>query len=320
MKDTLGDRMKDFYEDRTRFKLTRRTNTIIRIDGKAFHTYTKGLKRPFDEGLMEDMNKTTEYLCQNIQGAKFGYVQSDEISILITDYDDMSTHAWFDGNLQKMASIAASLATAKFNQLRMQRAYQNLEVDPINHGPTAYDMSISGVLDTKLAMFDARVFQIPYQEEVINYFIWRQQDATRNSISSVAQANFSQKELHGKKTNEMQDMLMLQKGINWNDFTPREKRGSLIRKVEHVFYKKTEQILDGKTRILGEDETYKRNKWEADPETPIFSQDKNYLRTLMPQFNIGKGNELVLNFLSKKGITGQQAKTIAEWIEEFRTL
>ena len=219
MKDALGDRMKDFYEDRTRFKLARRTNTIIRIDGKAFHTYTKGLKRPFDRGLMEDMNKTAEFLCQNIQGAKFAYVQSDEISILVTDYDDISTHAWFDANLQKMASIAASLATARFNQLRMSRScsYGQLDKDYID--------------EFKLAMFDARVFQIPYQEEVLNYFIWRQQDATRNSISSVAQAHFSDKELHGKKTNQMQDMLMLEKGINWNDFLPREKRGSVIHKV-----------------------------------------------------------------------------------------
>jgi len=277
MKDQLGDRMKDFYEDRTRFKLARRTNTIIRIDGKAFHTYTRGLKRPFDEGLMEDMNKTTEYLCQNIQGAKFGYVQSDEISILITDYDDISTHAWFDGNLQKMASIAASLATAKFNQLRMSRACFD---DVIKEDAPIYKDDIEGF---KLAMFDARVFQIPYQEEVINYFIWRQQDATRNSISSVAQANFSAKELHGKKTNQMQDMLMVQKGINWNDFTPREKRGSLIRKVENVYYRKIEPIMDGKTRVLGENDTYKRSKWEADSETPIFSQEKGYLRWLMPQ-------------------------------------
>jgi len=274
MKDSLGDRMKDFYEDRTRTKLARRTNTIIRIDGKAFHTYTKGLQRPFDQGLMEDMNKTTEYLCQNIQGAKFGYVQSDEISILITDYDDLSTHAWFDNNLQKMASIAASLATAKFNQLRMARKSWE-----------GYD--ISGYLDQdditnfKLAMFDARVFQIPYQEEVINYFIWRQQDATRNSISSVAQANFSDKELHGKKTNDMQDMLMLQKGINWNDFTPREKRGSLIRKVE-VLMKRPANSYDPNTSYIPTSMTFTRSKWEADPDTPIFSQDKDYLRWRMP--------------------------------------
>jgi len=266
MKDELGDRMKDFYEDRTRYKLARRTNTIIRIDGKAFHTYTKGLQRPFDEGLMEDMNKTTEYLCQNIQGAKFGYVQSDEISILITDYDDLSTHAWFDNNLQKMASIAASLATAKFNQLRMARFSRNSGIEP-KYRDESY-ISETEIELFKLATFDARVFQIPYQEEVINYFIWRQQDATRNSISSVAQANFSDKELHGKKTNDMQDMLMLQKGINWNDFTPREKRGSIICKF-------------GEILVNDKGEKYTRSKWKADPDTPIFSQDKDYLRWRM---------------------------------------
>jgi tRNA(His) 5'-end guanylyltransferase len=277
MKDELGDRMKDFYEDRTRYKLARRTNTIIRIDGKAFHTYTKGLERPFDLGLMEDMNKTTEYLCQNIQGAKFGYVQSDEISILITDYDDISTHAWFDGNLQKMSSVAASLATAKFNQLRMARACFD---DVIKEDAPIYKDDIE---DFKLAMFDARVFQIPYHEEVFNYFIWRQQDASRNSISSVAQANFSTKELNGKKTSDMQDMLMLEKGINWNDFSPREKRGSLIRKVEKQFVRRdTDWTVSEKTIAIPESAIYTRNVWEADPETPIFSKDKDYLKELMP--------------------------------------
>jgi tRNA(His) 5'-end guanylyltransferase len=268
MKDPLGDRMKDFYEDRTRYKLARRTNTIIRIDGKAFHTYTKGLQRPFDQGLMEDMNKTAEYLCQNIQGAKFGYVQSDEISILITDYDDIDTHAWFDANLQKMASIAASLATAEFNRLRLIRKMN-----------TTVATAGSILEQFKHAMFDARVFQIPYQEEVINYFLWRQQDATRNSISSVAQSLYSAKELHGKKTSDMQEMIF-QKGINWNDYSPREKRGSIIRRVEHVYARRDEPIMDGKTRVI---EAYKRKKWEADPNTPIISQDKDYLRWFFPQ-------------------------------------
>jgi len=276
MKDQLGDRMKDFYEDRTRYKLGRRTNTIIRIDGKAFHTYTKGLNRPFDSGLMEDMNKTAEFLCQNIQGAKFAYVQSDEISILVTDYDDISTHAWFDGNIQKMSSIAASLATAEFNRLRLARKLYN---DPTSVFPEI-------ISSYKLAMFDARVFQIPYQEEVINYFIWRQQDATRNSISSVAQAHFSTKELHGKKTNQMQDMLMLEKGINWNDFMPREKRGSIICKVEKTYMKlesgQTVQVDPTQVNIRLND-TFTRSKWEADIETPIFTQHKGYLRWLMPQ-------------------------------------
>lgn len=268
MRDDLGDRMKDFYEDRTRYKLARRTNTIIRIDGKAFHTYTKGLNRPFDEGLITDMNSTTKFLCQNIQGAKFGYVQSDEISILITDYDDITTHAWFDGNLQKMASIAASLATSEFNRLRMYRKFFENEVDPQEYGETAYDMSISDIFSIKLAQFDARVFQIPSQEEVINYFIWRQQDATRNSIISVAQSLYSPKELHGVKTTEMQE-LIFQKGINWNDFTPREKRGSIIRKFPIV--------------MQNGDTTYTRGKWMADENTPIFTQDKSYLKFLMPR-------------------------------------
>jgi len=285
MKDPIGDRIKSFYEDRTRFKLTRRTNTVIRVDGKAFKNYTKGLQRPFDQGLMEDMNKTSEYLCQNIQGAKFGYVQSDEISILITDYDDIDTHAWFDGNLQKMASIAASLATAKFNQLRMARTCDNFG------GDLEFDALDKEVIEKfKLAMFDARVFQIPYQEEVINYFIWRQQDATRNSISSVAQSLYSAKELNGKKTSDMQEMIF-QKGINWNDFTPREKRGSIIRRVEHVYARRDEPIMDGKTRAI---EAYKRKKWEADPETPIISQNKDYLRWFFPQTIDAKENKVLM--------------------------
>jgi tRNA(His) 5'-end guanylyltransferase len=279
MKDPLGDRMKDFYEDRTRYKLARRTNTIIRIDGKAFHTYTKGLQRPFDQGLMEDMNKTAEYLCQNIQGAKFGYVQSDEISILITDYDDIDTHAWFDANLQKMASIAASLATAEFNRLRLIRKMN-----------TTVATAGSILEQFKHAMFDARVFQIPYQEEVINYFLWRQQDATRNSISSVAQSLYSAKELHGKKTSDMQEMIF-QKGINWNDYSPREKRGSIIRRVEHVYARRDEPIMDGKTRVI---EAYKRKKWEADINTPIISQDKDYLRWFFPQTIDAKENKVLM--------------------------
>ena len=285
MTDNLGDRMKLFYEDRTRFKLTRRTNTIIRVDGKAFSNYTKGLKRPFDSGLMEDMDKTTEFLCQNIQGAKFAYVQSDEISILITDYDEINTHAWFDNNVQKMASIAASLATARFNQLRMLRKSKEVQRPFGEDGEKIGNLDYLDVQDFKLAMFDARVFQIPYQEEVINYFIWRQQDATRNSISSVAQANFSDKELHGKKTNQMQDMLMLEKGINWNDFTPREKRGSLIHKVEKIYMK----LESGQTVGVdptqvdpNKNNTFTRNVWQADPETPIFTQEKGYLRWKMP--------------------------------------
>jgi tRNA(His) 5'-end guanylyltransferase len=257
MKDQLGDRMKSFYEDRFRTKLPRRAYTIIRVDGKAFHTYTKGLNRPFDEGLIEDMNLTTAFLCKNIMGAKIGYVQSDEISILITDFDTQDTQAWFDYNVQKMVSIAASLATSEFNRLRMYRYVKEFGVEGY---PMAYDcnlMTENEILDFKMAQFDARVFQIPSRTEVENYFIWRQQDAVRNSISSVAQSLYSHKELNGVKTNEMQEMIF-QKGINWNDYDFRKKRGAVIGKVEV-------QVEGGAIR----------NRWEV-IDTPIFTQDREF--------------------------------------------
>ena len=284
MKDALGDRMKEFYEDRTRTKLPRRSYTIIRIDGKAFHTYTKGLERPFDMWLMEDMDATAAYLCKNIQGAKFAYVQSDEISILITDFDDLGTHAWFDNNLQKMASVSASMATARFNQLRLIREAKN-----------GGDLVGSQISQFPMAMFDARVFQIPFAAEVENYFIWRQQDATRNSISSAAQSLYSPKELNGVKTDGMQEMLF-QKGINWNNYSPREKRGSLIRKVERKFIKSDSIKAVAKTpntQVIDDNHIFTRSKWEADPETPIFTQDREYLRSFFPNYEQQKEEENV---------------------------
>jgi tRNA(His) guanylyltransferase len=204
--EDLANRMKEFYENITRYHLLRRTYTIIRIDGKAFHTYTRGLEKPFDEQLMNDFDETAKYLCEEIQGAKFAYLQSDEISILLTDFDKLTTSAWFDNNLQKMVSVSASMATAHFNSIR----------------------------EGKLALFDSRVFQIPTSTEVENYFIWRQKDAIRNSIQSVAQSLYSQKQLLGKNSNELQEMIF-QKGTNWNDYSPKYKRGRIIMKSENGF-------------------------------------------------------------------------------------
>jgi tRNA(His) guanylyltransferase len=269
MKDSLGDRMKGNYEDRYRFLLPRRTNVIIRIDGKAFHSYTKGLNRPIDEGLIEDMNLTTKYLCENIQGAKMGYVQSDEISILITDYDDLKTSAWFDNNLQKMCSISASLATARFNQLRMGRkCWAGNDVDGY--------MDADDIDKFKLAHFDARIFVIPEAEEVVNYFVWRQQDATRNSISMAAQSMFSHRELQGKSTSAMQDMMMLEKGVNWNDYPTRFRRGATVIKTQTKKFV-GEFVNDGKTHIIDESEMVTRSEWIVNNETPIFTQDRNYI-------------------------------------------
>lgn len=256
-KDPLGTRMKEFYENRYRFMLSRRTFTIIRLDGKSFSKYTKGLKKPFDYGLIEDMNNTVVYLCENIQGVKFGYCQSDEITLVLTDFDTLKTDLWFDGNIQKMASISASLATAKFNQLRYIRSFNT--IIPF---PNPLD-----VLDkSKLACFDSRVFQIAYIDEVINAVLWRQRDCVKNSISSVAQSLYSHKELEGVNSDQKQE-LIFQKGLNWNNYTSREKRGGFIKKVQKTLTNK-----DGVE--------FTRNKWEC-VECPDFSKDSSELRELL---------------------------------------
>lgn len=203
MNDSLGDRIKNNYENRTRIMLPRRTYTIIRLDGKAFHTFTKGFDRPYDIDLMEIMNQTALSLCKEIQGAQFAYVQSDEISILVTDFENIQTQAWFDGNLQKIVSVSAAIATQSFNyHARENRIY-------------------------KEALFDSRAFTINDPTEVENYFIWRQQDCTRNSIQMAAQSLYKHKELQNKNSSELQEMIF-QKGQNWNDYPIDFKRGRVI--------------------------------------------------------------------------------------------
>lgn len=253
-KSALAKRMKENYELRTRFFLPRRTNTIIRLDGKAFHTYTKGLDKPFDEGLMEDMVLTTAFLCENIMGVKCGYTQSDEISLLLIDYDKLETQAWFDNNIQKMTSVAASLATAKFNQLRLMRNKTNVcNIENMN----------TIINNSPLAFFDARVFQIPEKEEVVNYFLWRQRDAEKNSVSMLAQSLYSHKELHNKNTSDMQEMCF-QKGHNWNDLSPQKKRGSFIIK----------QTFENENKAI-------RTKWEMVKETPFFGKERESILSLL---------------------------------------
>jgi tRNA(His) guanylyltransferase len=279
-KDKIGDRMKENYENRTKQFLTRRTPTIIRLDGKSFHTYTKGLNRPFDEGLIEDMQQTTIFLCENIQGCKLGYTQSDEITLVLTDYDNLQTHAWFDYNVQKVTSISAAMATAKFNDLRLKRAMRELE--DINLLDDKWNKNV-------LAFFDSRVFQIPEKEEVVNSLIWRQQDAERNSIQMLAQSLYSQKQLHGKNTSILQDMCF-ERGYNWNDLEVCKKRGSLITKQTYI----NGDLVDNINIIEKEGEYYKNNllirtsntnptirtKWEV-VNTPIFSKGRNVILDLI---------------------------------------
>ncbi len=210
-KGGLGDRMK-IYEDVTRIHLMPRSYVFCRCDGRAFHSYLRGCQKPFDVGVIEDMDATAIYLCENVQNVKLGYVQSDEITLLLCDFDTYDTSQFFDGNIQKISSVVASMATAKFNQLRVQRQF----------------IEKNQWYNSTLATFDCRCWNVPSQWEAANVFIWRNQDCARNSVSMVAQSNFSHKELQSKSTKDMHEMLH-GKGINWaTDFTDRQKNGGLI--------------------------------------------------------------------------------------------
>lgn len=232
MREELGDRMKKYYENISKTKLIRRTPVAIRIDGKAFHTFTRGFKKPFDEVLIKTMQETTKYLCENIQGCVLGYTQSDEITLILIDYQKFNTSAWFDYEVQKMCSVAASMATMAFNKFFSDNVASWMGDRYIFI--TEEEAKLFNIYCRKSeqgAIFDARCFNIP-KEEVTNLIYWRQLDATRNSIQMVGQVYFSHKELQGKSCNEIQDMLFIQKGINWNDFQTYKKRGSCVVKTE----------------------------------------------------------------------------------------
>ena len=269
VKDELGTRMKEFYEGVPKTRLVRRMPVAIRLDGKAFHTFTRGFEKPFDEVLGKSMRETMKYLCENIQGCVLGYTQSDEITLILVDYQNLNSCAWFDYEVQKMCSISASMATMAFNKFFTK----NVNYFEMTH---EHDDTINEYCTTlvnaaeKGAMFDARVFNIP-KEEVCNLIYWRQLDATRNSIQMVGQANFSHKELQNKSCNMIQEMLFAEKGINWNDYPTYLKRGSCC--IKTTIQNPNVDIKDG---------VYPKSIWMIDLDIPIFKGDgRQYIDKLI---------------------------------------
>lgn len=263
----LGKRMKE-YEDANKVYLTRRIPVMIRVDGRAFHTYTKGFERPFDEILTKAMQMTMKYLCENIPGCVLGYTQSDEISLLLIDYRTRNSGAWYNYVRRKVETAAASMATMAFNQVFSELVMMRSLTELAKCTNSTEYLTVSEKYDKYMrragwASFDARAFNIP-EFEVENEFIWRQSDCVRNSIQSVGHANFTEKELDHKNMNMIQDMLMTQRGINWNDFPVHLKRGSCCIKVPKVFNEGTE-------------EEFTRNKWTIDENIPIFTQNRSYI-------------------------------------------
>lgn len=241
---TLGERMKE-YEAVSNNKLVRRMPVIVRIDGRAFHTLTRGLKKPFDLNFIAVMEQTMKELCENVGNCVLGYVQSDEITLVLIDYKDIETQPWFDNRVQKIASVCSSIAATAFNK-HLYNLIQDLESDEeIN------------LFTKKLfkATFDARAFNVP-QYEVTNNLIWRQQDATRNSILSLAQSLYPHKQIEGIKCNELQNKMLTEKDVNWNNLETKLKRGSCC---------------------IRDDE----GKWFIDYNIPIFTENRDYIEKLI---------------------------------------
>nr|DAK93418.1 MAG TPA: tRNAHis guanylyltransferase [Caudoviricetes sp.] len=283
----LAERMKG-YETRNRYYLQRRMPVILRLDMRAGHSFTKGFERPFDEIFIKSMQETAKYLCENIQNCKLSYQQSDEITLLLVDYDKLNTDCFFDYRVDKLCSIAASMATIAFNRAfannveAESHVFTNEWLDDENFNPNYKNKELRSLwlvhkkAVDKGAMFDARCFNIP-KEEVTNLVYWRQLDATRNSIQMVGQANFSHKELQNKSCNDIQDMLMTQKGINWNDLPTYQKRGSCC--VRNKIVIQSDGVMA--TAQL-RDTSKSENEWIIDTDIPIFKgEGREYIDRLV---------------------------------------
>lgn len=260
--DSLGARMK-MYEQQSRTFLKRKTPVIMRLDGCHFHTVTRGFEKPFDVAIERAMKHTMLFLCSNIQGCVLGYTQSDEITLVLCDYQKPDTAAWYDYNIQKITSVSASMASFSFIEALKQECL-NLSGMHLS-GEDAYRRS--KLLEKKIeqgAFFDSRAFNLPTKEEVVNNLIWREQDAIRNSIQGLAQSLFSHNEIQGIKNKDILERLKEEKGIDWSTFlTNYQQRGCCAIKVE------TEGEYDG-TPV-------KRTSWEVDNNIPIFTQDRDYI-------------------------------------------
>ena len=245
--------MKRDYEDALRLRLPRRTHVVIRIDGRGFHKFTAGLERPYCRRLADALDQAALQLCQEMTGCRFAYGQSDEYSFLLTDFEREDAALWFDGNVQKMVSVSASLFTAAFNR--------------------AFDAGTSGV-------FDARVMVISQRTEVENYFLWRQLDASANSLNMLASAHFSHAELLEKSTAQKHDMLHTI-GVNWAKQSTDFKRGRAVRR-------------------------HPAKGWLIDLEIPVFNRAPKYLDEIIPGTAAGGNSGLAPQQLAPQQLASQQ--------------
>ena len=258
--DELGKRMKA-YEDESNRKLVKKLPVIIRVDGRAFHTFAKKLEKPFDDLLIESMQETMRYLCKHVAGCVLGYCQSDEISLLIQDYKNEETQPWFEYRINKLCSVTASMATFAFN-----RVFENRVTEFYNYCADSKEVfeqnedRVKALLECsdKGATFDARAFTLPFNE-VTNYFYWREADAMRNSVEMVGHANFSAKQLH-KVNNDGIKKMLLEKGIDYDKIPIYKQRGTCCIKTKIPSFSP-----DGQPVM--------RTVWVIDIDIPVFKGD-----------------------------------------------
>jgi len=277
--DSLGDRIKAYERASERY-LLRRVPLICRLDGSHFHSWTRGLGRPYDDNLKLCMEYAAYAVCSEISGARFAYTQSDEISILVIDYQELNTEPWFGYRGNKVESVAASICTAGFNTAALKYLPEQ-------------------VARRGFATFDARAFSVP-KEDVVNAFLWRQEDCSKNSISSLAQAHFSHKELDCKNSSDKQDMLMLQKGVNWDDVPTHYKRGTALYKVQ----------VESPNPVDSTAPAVIRNRWITDYEMPILTQDRSYVERWLDPETVVQGLPIggtVLEIIKNKGVGNEEA-------------
>jgi tRNA(His) guanylyltransferase len=208
-KTSLGDRIKS-YEAATESRTLPQLPVVVRLDGRSFSKFTKGMKRPFDKEFRQAMIEVTKYLVEQTN-AKIGYTQSDEIS-LVLHVDNVNSEIMFNGRIQKIVSNFASMASVKF-LIEMQKRFP----EKVSEGKT-------------LPSFDARAFSVPNKTEATNSIFWRTLDAQKNSISMVAHTYFSHKSLQDLSGEDKKVRLRNEVGIDWNDYSSAEKQGVFIRK------------------------------------------------------------------------------------------
>lgn len=249
--DSLGNRMKEYEAVTTGLKLVPKEPIIIRLDGIAFHTFTKGMKKPFDSVLSYAMAEATLQLCKSIPTCVFGYTQSDEITLVLKLPDRIKSQSYYNNKMHKQISASASKAANKF----MEAFIKDVE-SRIEHGIITDEEAKKYRRKYFKADFDSRVFNMP-EWDIINNIIWRQQDCIRNSIEALGQSKFSSKQLHKKSCNDIKEMLLKTYDIDWNNALIRYKHGIAVYKVES-------------------DKKADRKDWVTDFNMPIITEDRQW--------------------------------------------